>query len=174
MKFNKSKNTIFLDLDGVLADFNAFVFANMGRTFDHQSGPSDRAMWDYLKSVDRMYYQLPPTTYAKKLWDAANAVGCKVKILSAIPRRVSMPTAESDKKEWLNKHADIFTGEIDFNIGPYSRDKWKHCKPGDILIDDRKDNILDWTTNGRGTGILHTHDNVDSTIEILQEFAKFE
>jgi diphthamide synthase subunit DPH2 len=54
-------------------------------------------------------------------------------------------------------------------IGPYSRDKWKHVKnPGDILIDDRADNIEEWIAAG-GIGILHDTNDGERTIRILKE-----
>lgn len=167
VKFNPAVNTIHVDMDGVLADFDAFVFENMGRTFDHQSGPSDRAMWDFLKTVDDMYYLLPPTPYAKELWDFVQSVGCPVKILTAIPRRTSMPQAEEQKRRWFVKHADIFGENVVVNIGPFSRDKWTHAIPGDILIDDRIDNINDWATKGKGVAVYHK--TIDGTIALLKD-----
>ena len=56
-----------------------------------------------------------------------------------------------DKIEWVKTY---FPG-IPLWFGPYSRDKHVHCVNRDILIDDREDNIQDWTQAG-GVGILHT------------------
>ena len=168
-KFDKSKNTIYIDQDGVLADFDKFVLDNVGRTFVHQSGPSDEDldMWNFLTTVERMYFQLLPMPHAKELWAAAHAIGCKVKILTAIPRRFPFPSAAADKLEWFEKHRDIFPGEIDFNIGPFSADKWKHAQPGDILIDDRDDNINDWETKGQGHGMLHNAESIPVILKVL-------
>lgn len=165
-KFDPKVNRIHIDMDGVLADFDKFVFDNMGRTFDHQSGPSDTVMWDFLKTVEDMYYILPPTPYAKELWDAASSVGCPVKVLTAIPRRTSMPQAEEQKRRWFVKHSDLFGENVDVNIGPFSRDKWKHAIPGDILIDDRIDNINDWASKGGGVAIYHK--TIEGTLAALK------
>ena len=164
MKFNKDINTIFVDMDGVIADFDKFVLDNMGRTFDHQSGPADRAMWDFLSTVDRLYFVLPPTEYAFKLWDLVRSTGANVEILTAVPRRTKMPGAEQDKKDWIEKYLGP---DIKVNIGPYSRDKWTHAKHSDILIDDRTDNISDWETKGNGIGILHKYGDFDDTVTKL-------
>jgi 5'(3')-deoxyribonucleotidase len=164
--FDPTINTINVDMDGVLADFDAFVLQHMGRTFDHQAGPSDQSMWDFLKTVEDMYYILPPTPYAKELWDFVNSIGCKVQVLTAIPRRTSMPQAEEQKRRWFVKHRDIFGDNVTVVIGPYSADKWKHAKPGDILIDDRTDNISAWVTKGSGIGVYHRH--IKDTIALVK------
>lgn len=156
VRFDPRINTIHVDMDGVIADFDKLVFDKLGRTFDHMSGPgADKQMWDFLASVDRLYFQLEPMQYAKELWEFAHSFGCPVKVLTAIPRRTTMPTAEADKREWFIKHRDIFGDNVDVNIGPYSKDKWKHARPGDILIDDRLDNITSWSTKGQGVGVYH-------------------
>lgn len=153
-------------MDGVLADFDKFVLDNMGRTFDHQSGPADRDMWDFLSSVDRMYFNLPPTPYALDLIALATSLTANVEILTAIPRRTKMLTAEQDKRDWMEKYFSEHNLKV--NIGPYSRDKWKHAKPNDILVDDRIDNIDDWVNLGNGIGIFHVYDDIQTTLNLLR------
>jgi len=167
-KFDPEINTIHLDMDGVLADFDRFVLERMGRTFPHQEGPSDREMWDFLAKVDHLYYQLEPTPYALELYNYCSAIA-QVKILTAIPRRTTMPHAEQDKREWI---AEFIDANVHVAIGPYSRDKWKHATPGDILIDDRSDNIQAWIEKGHGHGILHiTHDLQDTYDKLAKVLA---
>jgi 5'(3')-deoxyribonucleotidase len=72
-----------------------------------------------------------------------------------------MPSARDDKQAWVNKY---FPG-MKMDIGPYSHDKQKWCRPGDILVDDRPSNIEQWTAVG-GIAIYHTGD-VDGTIKEL-------
>ena len=159
--FNPLVNTIFVDMDGVVADFDAFVLREMGRTFDHASGPQeDKEMWDFLSKVPHLYAQLEPTPYAFDLWHLVNTVGAKVEFLTAIPRRTTMPDAETDKRAWVARY---FGEHVPVRIGPYSRDKWKHAARNDILIDDRQDNIQDWTVKGEGIGILHIYENFSNT-----------
>lgn len=168
MKFDLSKNVIHVDMDGVLADFDRFVLERLGRTFDHASGPgADKEMWDFLHGIPDLYFVLEPTSYAKELWDFANSFGCKVRILSAVPRRTTMPEAEDQKRRWLVKHESIFGPHVDFNIGPFSRDKWKHARSGDILIDDRRDNCEEWISRGNGIAVLHK--SLQDTIAQVQQ-----
>lgn len=156
--FDAKHNTIFLDMDGVLADFDRLVFERVGRTFDR----SDGEMWNHLVKIDRLYFELEPLPHAFQLWDLAHSLG-RVEVLTAIPRRSTMPWAERDKRAWIVKHFGVDTP---VRIGPFSRDKWKHAAPGDILVDDRHDNIVDWTNKAGGTGILFT-DFAAASAELL-------
>lgn len=169
--FNRNFNTIFLDMDGVLADFDKYVIDNVGRTFDHMTGPAgDDAMWEFLKKVDHFYLQLEPTPYAFELWELAHSFGAEVEVLTALPRRAILPQAEQDKRDWIKKYFGDYDTLV--RIGPYSKDKWKHCMHGDILVDDRADNIHDWTTKGeKGIGILHKYNNYPATAEKLKKAA---
>lgn len=149
-----------IDMDGVVADFDAFVLENLGRTFEHVSGPGgDKEMWSFLASVPNLYRILKPTVYAEELVDMVKATGLRYRFLTAIPRRTPIPSAEQDKRDWVEQY---FPG-AEINIGPYSGDKWKWANPGDILIDDRPDNITDWNTKGAGTGIFHKYTDFDAT-----------
>lgn len=171
-QFNQKENTIYVDLDGVIADFDKFVFDNMGRTFVHEVGPKgDKEMWEFLATVSHLYYNLEPTQYAHELWAHIKSFGSNVEILTAIPRRTTIAEAEQDKRDWVARY---FGSDVKVNIGPYSRDKWKHAKPGDILIDDRSDNITDWITKGFGCGILHNYTDHVPTVERLTVIASTE
>ena len=166
--FNRNVNTVYCDQDGVLADFDRFVLEKMGRTFSHMSGPGgDKEMWDFLATVDRMYFHLEPTGYAQQLWATIVQYSDHRAVLTAIPSRGKVPSAEQDKRDWFQKHRDIFNEDVNVLIGPFSRDKWKHAKPGDILIDDRADNIEEWITKGFGIGILHDHKDPQNTLNLL-------
>jgi 5'(3')-deoxyribonucleotidase len=166
--FDPTKNTIFLDMDGVLADFDRFVLEKMGRIFFHEKGPEgDKEMWDFLTTVDHLYGQLEPTPYAFDLWTLANSFGANVEILTALPHTRHVPEAEQDKRDWMKK----YFGEVKFNIGPYSDDKWKHAKRGDILVDDRAANITAWINKGHGIGILHDYEDYPSTEVRLKRLA---
>lgn len=165
IKFDARTNTINLDMDGVLADFDRFVLERMGRTFEHKVGPdADLEMWTFLHGIPHMYFQLEPTPYAFELMDAAKSITSNVEILTAIPRRKKVPSAEQDKRDWIAKY---FGTDIVVKIGPHSADKWKHCKLGDVLVDDRDDNISDWITKGQGVGIFHEYRNHQKTLDAL-------
>lgn len=147
--------TIHCDMDGVLVDFDRFVRENLSAA----ARTNDDVMWAELHAIPNVYQLMKPTPYAAQLWIAILATKLPRKILTAIPRKTSMPTAEADKKAWVLQHQNsVFIGEApEVFIGPHSKDKWRHCKPGDILIDDREDNCAAWETAG-GFTVHHTGD----------------
>ena len=159
--------TIFVDMDGVVADFDTFASDLLGRKIGWHQSKFDLTSeeWEKLTTVDRLYYQLPLMPDATKLIAYVKSLSTRfyVQFLTAVPRRTTMPDARADKQAWVDKY---FPG-MKMDIGPYSHDKQKWCSPGDILIDDRPSNIKEWTEAG-GIAIYHTGD-VDKTIKTLNE-----
>ena len=162
--------TIFLDMDGVVADFDSYVSNLLGRKIGWSSTQdlSDEE-WERLASVDRLYYQFPLMPDATKLVAYVKSLSTRfhVGFLTAVPRRSTIPSAKDDKQAWVDKY---FPG-MKMDIGPYSHHKQKWCKPGDILIDDRPSNIEQWTDVG-GIAIYHTGD-VDASIKRLNEVISY-
>ena len=158
-------NTIYIDMDGVVADFDTFVSNLLGRPIGWNDSKQDLTdeEWVKLASVDSLYYQLPMMPDATKLVAYAKSLSTRfyVGFLTAIPRRTTIPSAQADKQAWVSKY---FPG-MRMDIGPFSRDKQKWCIPGDILIDDRPSNIAEWTAAG-GIAVYHTGD-VNATIKYI-------
>ena len=159
--------TIFLDMDGVVADFDTFAEELLKRKIgwgDTTQDLSDEE-WVRLASVDRLYYQLPLMPDATKLVAYVKSLSTRFQVgfLTAIPRRTTIPSARADKQAWVDKY---FPG-MRMDIGPFSHDKHKWCSSGDILVDDRPSNIREWKAAG-GFAIYHTGD-VDATIKRINE-----
>ena len=158
--------TIYIDMDGVVADFDTYVEGVLGREIGwgtSQDLTDDE--WVKLASVDRLYYHLPLMPDATKLVAYAKSLSTRfhVGFLTAIPRRTTIPSAQADKQAWVDRY---FPG-MKMDIGPFSRDKQKWCTPGDILIDDRPSNIVEWSAAG-GIAMYHTGD-VDATIKYINK-----
>lgn len=149
------KQTIYLDMDGVLVDFELGVIQLLGRPFDDD--------WETLP--ENFFKNLPKQPDANLLIEKVMALSQKfnyeVSILTAIPRRRYFIHAEQHKKEWIETNYPFIKT---FKIGPYAIDKQAHCKPGDILIDDSHLNIPQWGFSG-GYGILHK--SAASSISLL-------
>lgn len=144
------KNTIYLDMDGVLADFNlaAKQFLSATTTDLEQAQRNNRwarEQWETLKTNPRFYLTLPKTEFADDLVFVAklfrDQLNWDLKILTAIPKGNDMPWAFYDKVLWQQQYYP----DIPVMFGPYSKDKQSHCNPGDILVDDRWDNCQSWT-----------------------------
>ena len=166
--FNSEKNVIYLDMDDVLADFSAEVIAVIGHTVDNLSSSSGKAhIWDELKKKPHFFLHLRPLPYAKELYELAASLGKNVEILTAIPEKwADQEEIKKDKTAWAHKH---ISAGIRVNFGPRSWDKWKHAQPGDVLVDDSKLNIDDWTTKTEGIGIHHDPRDVARTKKLLKE-----
>ena len=162
-------NTIYFDLDGVLADFDTYCVSLIGRSLN--SFPDSQSGWDALgdNKLD-MYLHLPIMKDAEiivsEVFLAAKHTGYNVGVLTALPKYGRVPNAKKHKKEWLMKYFPLLL--TDFNIGPWAEDKQKHCVLGDILIDDHELNISQWYSRG-GVGIHHTsvNDTLDQLYRLL-------
>ena len=149
--------TIFIDLDGVLADFDSGV-----RELAMYHGDDDDEMWEAVSQVEHFYEHLTPISGSISMLNAIKeAHPGRVEILTAPPKpKRGIRTAEDDKRNWCK----TYLGDIPVNIA-YSEDKHRYCRDEkDILIDDRQSNIDDWIAAG-GTAILHT--SPEETIKAL-------
>lgn len=159
--------TLYLDMDGVVADFNAHaqtLLAPHAAPDENARWPDE--LWIKLKNDPRMYASLAKTPYADQLVDYCTGEchrrGWRLLFLSAVPKNNDVPWAFCDKVAW----ARIRYPWIPVHFGPYSVDKHKHAKPGDILIDDRRSNIEQWRA---ADGIAIHHTDFDQTMVELKE-----
>jgi 5'(3')-deoxyribonucleotidase len=156
--------TIFIDMDGVVADFDAYAQSILGySTTGGKRYPLED--WAKISANPRFYYELETCRFADVLVDACLELSNDVKFLTAIPRANDVPWSFTDKVLWAQERWP----NIPVWFGPYSHDKHLHCSPGDVLIDDRDDNINDWNRAG-GIGILHQN-NIAETIVELRKIA---
>jgi len=150
-----NKSIIYLDMDGVLADFDAKGLELFGSTWKEEIKLPE---WGRFSAYPSIYEMLAPMPDALELYE-----GCcqftgdrnQVQILTALPRRARLqfPDAVQHKVEWARKHIHP---QIRVRFGPFAMDKQYHCySPQDVLIDDMQINIDQWNNIG-GIGILHT------------------
>ena len=159
--FDQKLNTIYLDMDRVLADYDKYVAEVVDKSIIEKGGD---ALYQELKKIPHLYLNLDTTPYAYRLWTLANALADNVELLTALPSSVVVEHARQDKIDWAKKHLGA---DVVVNFGPYSKDKWKHARPGDILIDDRADNIQSWIDKGNGVGIVHIPGDYERTAGLL-------
>lgn len=144
--------TLYLDMDGVVADFDGYAFKTLG--VPPSEGIYSNDVWQKLAANPRIYRDLMPTKYAGDLVLECSIIAARNNLdlyfLTAVPKGNDVPWAFYDKVNW----AKLYFPTIPVHFGPFSKDKHQHCKPGDILIDDRHSNIEEWRSSG-GIGILH-------------------
>lgn len=162
--------TLFLDMDGVLSDFDSHVRHLLGKSL-HDFNTSQEG-WDAVQPYkDTFFTDMLPLPDAHSLvqevLDLAGDYGFHIAVLTAIPKIGRMPSARLQKHCWINKYFPEFSGS--FNIGPHAEHKQFHCIAGDILIDDSIMNIDQWQAVG-GIGIYHT--SAIESISMLEKHLK--
>ena len=165
------KPTIYIDMDGVVADFDAEARRLLKRMNTDDASSNERwpeAEWNKLRDHKHLYRDLPKTAYADRIITLArqfrDTLGWNLYMLTAIPRNNDMPHTFHDKIRWM---ADYYP-DITVFFGPYSHDKQHHCQPGDILVDDRTSNIEEWRARG-GTAVKVVTSNPEPAIQELKE-----
>lgn len=150
-------HTLYLDLDGVLADFDRTAQQLLGASVNTRqqasaAGRWPKELWEQLKTVPNFYRILPKTEFADQLYELAlrfrDELGWRVAILTAVPRGNDVPDAFQDKLEWAHEYYP----DLRVYFGPFSHNKQHHARPGDILVDDRASNCAEWD-NASGTAV---------------------
>jgi len=141
---------IYIDNDGVNADFNKFVIQQTGSPYQGKS------TWVDLENIDNLFSKLEvlPDAYdsVQRIIDMQGY--SSVEILTALPLLTGkLHTAQRDKVEWIHNW-------IDDIIQVNCVQNWRHkaffvMSKWDILIDDSQRNINEWVAAG-GIGVYHT------------------
>jgi len=155
----KTRYRLFLDLDGVLADFDAGVVKATGKLPD-QLG--DHEMWPLLARTPGFYDTLPWIADAAVLWEFSKP--WEPTILTGLPRG---RWAEGQKRAWCAREL----GEGVEVICCLSREKAQVAAAlldddqRMVLVDDRLKLKAPWEDAG-GVFVLHT--SAASSIEALR------
>lgn len=149
---------LFVDMDGVLADFHGGYQKRFGAIVD--KGPNDNVDWGRIHAHGSFFRDLEPLHGADDLWRFVRHFSPTV--LTGIPREV--PDAADHKREWLSAHPLIGPGVP--MIACQSKDKYRYCQPGDILIDDWEKYRHLWESAG---GVWITHTDTPTTIASLSK-----
>lgn len=151
------KRQLFLDCDGVLADFEAGARNVLGlssRAFEDRHGK--REFWRRIASATDFYASLPLMSDARLLFDAVSHLDPI--ILTGLPLG---NWAAPQKVRWADEH---FPGT--HMITCMARDKFRHMTGADVLVDDRADHRDKWETAG---GIFVHHRDARDSVEQLAE-----
>jgi 5'(3')-deoxyribonucleotidase len=148
---------LFLDADGVLADFDAGARRLLGMSPKEYIAAHGRgAFWARLAKAKNFYGALPEMPDARLLFDAVEHL--KPTILTGLPIG---KWAAPQKVEWAAEH---FPGVP--IVTCMARDKHKHMHPGDVLVDDREKHREAY--EAAGVVFVHHKDAEDS----LRQLAK--
>lgn len=153
---------LYLDCDGVLADFDKGATAVLGlhpRAFEkrHGIGP----FWARLASAPDFYFGLPLMDDAMLLFEAVRHLDPI--ILTGLPRG---GWAADQKVRWA---AHYFPGTR--IITTMARDKRDHAREGDVLVDDQLRHRHLWEEVG---GVFIHHESARETLKRLRAYFPLE
>jgi len=146
---------LFLDADGVLADFDAGARALLGMSpheFEARHGRQE--FWRQIAKAPDFYATLPEMPDARLLFDTVAHLNPT--ILTGLPLG---NWAAPQKLRWAGEH---FPGTK--IITCMARDKYRHMARGDVLVDDRADHREKWKLAG---GTFVHHKNARASLEQL-------
>jgi hypothetical protein len=149
---------LYLDCDGVLADFDKGATAVLGlppRDYEKRHGLGK--FWLKLAQAPDFYFGLPLLPDAMRLFESVRHLDPV--ILTGLPRG---NWAADQKVRWAAQH---FPGTK--IITTLARDKRDHAKEGDVLVDDQARHRERWEEVG---GIFVHHKEVDRTLEELGRY----
>jgi len=170
----KTKPVVYLDMDGVIADFFGGVEKMFGvkhwkeLTSVKSKGQLKQEVINRIVGSD-FFATLPKFPTADQLIALIkSATGGKFSILTS-PLIGDHENSATQKKIWISKNIE----KPDEVIVSGRKEKWAKQKDGtpNILIDDRPVNIDRWTAKG-GFGILYQA-NKDSIIKVQSELNKY-
>ena len=150
-----TERQLYLDCDGVLADFEHGAAAILGmasKAYQARQGPG--RFWQQLARAPDFYGELPMLPDAQELFDAVRHLDPI--ILTGLPRG---NWAADQKRRWAARH---FPGTR--IITCMAVDKRNHCQSGDVLVDDTLKHRHLWEEAG---GIFIHHRSARESIEQL-------
>jgi len=147
---------IYVDMDGVLADFVEGVNKLLDVEYSDENYKSDpeyrtkmwKAVAKYSKEGGQLWAELNPMKDAKQLWSYVEKYNPEILTASGNPSF----GAEAQKRQWVPW---MIGSDITVNVTRKSEEKAQYATPDSILIDDQPKSIKPWVAAG-GIGILHT------------------
>ena len=149
------RRQLYLDCDGVLADFDHRATEILGTSpekFEKRHGLG--VFWKRLATTPDFFADLPLMPNAMELYESVK--GLNPIILTGLPRG---SWAEPQKRRWAERH---FPGVP--MIATSAALKREHCHPGDVLVDDKDKYRGLWEKAG---GVFVHHSSASQSIEAL-------
>lgn len=153
------RKRVLLDVDGVLADFHSAAVDLMEALFGLRIPIERFVTWDVTDVLNKVQRDECNAAIARPGF-ATSIKPCKgategvlelrsfAEVLFVTSPHVMSPTWAHERTEWLRRHFDASHGEV---IHAFR----KHSVSGDVFLDDKPSNVLDWQEhNLNGIGLL--------------------
>ena len=152
--------TIYLDMDGVIANFERRYTELYGQISEQVRRSVFRDNFKHFIETEQ-FATLELMDDARELISYLESLDIPTEILSSTAYDEVYATISMQKSRWLTTHNVTFKG----NFVPGKRHKYKWARPGAIIIDDTFSVIEDWEKAG---GIAIHHRNTSATINQLK------
>ena len=160
----RAKPIVYVDMDGVLADFFGEVAREHDVEYWREIHRRDLGI-DQIAQEPGFFRMLPILPNAPKLMRGVIKLASRYSILSS-PLMSNVEESSKEKMQWLQKHLRDHQPQAVI----FDHEKYKYAQQADdtpnILIDDWDTNIRLWEANG-GIGIHYKDDNVDEVLKKL-------
>ena len=160
----KSKPIVYLDMDGVLADFFGKIAREHGVEYWREIHRQKIGI-DQIAQKPEFFSTLPPMPNAKPLMAGIIKLADNYSILSS-PLLSAVEQSSKEKSQWLSNRIHRHQPQAVV----FDHEKYKYAMQPDgtpnILIDDWDTNIELWKANG-GIGILHRDEDYKKTLKTL-------
>lgn len=153
---------IFLDLDGVMADFDRHFFECFGKEPTSKSGVDDNELWALVHGHGNFFRTMPLMPGAMEFYMQLIMEGIEPIILTAASKK-HYPEMAIQKMDWVRQHMGNQILVIP-TYGSSSKPLFMQNK-GDILIDDYRKNCDRWEAAG-GFAVHHQGDFVATGTEL--------
>lgn len=154
---------LFLDLDGVFADFQTGALSLLNvdiSNYDNDKKVRNTFWFEYEQNLHiRFYRNLPLLPDAMELWEYVkphNPI-----FLSSCGRKSNYDDIAAQKTEWVYEKF----GKVPIIVTLDSKSKSVYADTDAILVDDRNVSIIPWVEKN-GIGVHHK--NARNTIKILK------
>ena len=166
----------YFDMDGVITNFDSMVpnsamLNHPSETLSDVERAAKKQFWLNVEQNHNFWCDMPMIQNADYMLSVAYECG-EIFVLSKTPGAKHFLAGQeyvnfvaSEKRKWIQKHLKQFFDEQHVIICDGNKGKLIQPTHNDILIDDRIENINDWTTCG-GRGILHKSPN--DTVEKIK------
>tara|TARA_A100001035_G_scaffold255205_1_gene229606 strand:+ start:3182 stop:4804 length:1623 start_codon:yes stop_codon:yes gene_type:complete len=162
-----STTEIFIDMDGVLADFFTEWGKLMGKKDWRDIGAENisKAL-EKIKQTENFWLDLPLTSNAKNLINLVKQVKGEYNILSSpLP---GDKNSEPHKREWIKKNLNFFPPKK--VLIRHDKESFATQPDGtpNILIDDYGVNVRKWEASG-GVGFKHKDHKFERTVQAIKK-----
>lgn len=147
-KINTYPFELYLDLDGVFADFEG-LFYDLTNKRVHEV--EKRELWKIVNSHPHYFYSLKLMPQAEELWTYCQQYNPV--FLTGLPMSKGPFGGKEQKLRWV---AEKFGPDWVVHVVPKKR-KQEWSGPNKVLLDDTHSNLAEWTAKG-GHAVHHDGD----------------